>query len=118
MDSLFRANDLDIFAEVACITTLEDTNLAGLAPPDEDYPEDDLAEIALLSKKEKIKRAAQQNAEVRAATSQESVRSYEEFKAEKHFANPLNIRHVNNLPFTGLLRMGTNVCCYYQEDTR
>ena len=116
MDSIIRPGDSEIFAEVACIRSLQDTDLALLSAPDDIYPDsDDEETLATLSKNEKIKRAAAKNRAVKVATSQESIQSYEEFKAEKHFKNRLNIRHVNNTPFTQLLRAGTGVCCYFQE---
>ena len=118
MDNIIRPKDSEIFAEVACIKTLHDSALALLAEPDDTYPDsDDEDSLATLSKRDKIKRAALKNQAVRVATSQESIQSYEEFKAEKHFTNQLNIRHVNKTPFTQLLRAGTGVCCYFQETT-
>ena len=118
LDNLVKPEDSEIFAEVACIRTLQDSDLALLSAPDDIYPDsDDDETLATLSKTEKIKRAAAKNREVRIATSQESIQSYEDFKAEKHFKNGLNIRHVNNTPFTQLLRSGTGVCCYFQENT-
>ena len=118
MDSIIRSNDSEIFAEVACIKSLQDSALALLTEPDDIYPDsDDEETLATLSKRDKIKRAAVKNKAVRLATSQESIQSYESIKAEKHFTSKWNIRHVNKTPFTQLLRAGTGVCCYFQETT-
>ena len=116
MDNIIRFEDAKIFPEVACLGTLQDTDMACMEDPMEEYPEEDMVAIATLSKEDKIRRLAQKNTEVRASTSAESRKSYEEFKAEKHFRTPLNTRHLNKMPFTKLLRQGTGVCCYFQED--
>ena len=63
----------------------------------------------------KIQRALERNVALRASTSLDSIQSYEIIKAEKHFQNDLNVRHINNARFTRLLRFGTNVCCYFQD---
>ena len=118
MDSIVRSEDSEIFAEVACLKTLQDSALAMLTKPDDIYPDsDDEETLATLSKRDKIKRTAAKNKAVRVATSEESIQSYESFKAEKHFTSQVNVRHVNNNPFTQLLRAGTGICCYFQETT-
>ena len=65
-----------------------------------------------------LRKALEKNIAVRASTSLDSIQSYESIKAEKHFINPLNVRYVNNAKFTALLRAGTNVCCYFQDQIR
>ena len=64
---------------------------------------------------EKLQRALDKNIAVRASTSLDSIQSYEEMKADKHFQLPLNIRHINKARFTGLLRAGSGLCCYFQD---
>ena len=66
----------------------------------------------------KIRKASEKNVEVRASTSMDSVTSYEDIKAEKHFLSPLNVRYINKMPFTRLMRLGTNVCCHFIEEMR
>ena len=63
----------------------------------------------------RTRKALEKNIALRASTSLDSIQSYEEIKAEKHFLHPLNVRHINNARFTRLLRAGTNVCCYFQD---
>ena len=68
-----------------------------------------------LSHGVKLQRALEKNVALRASTSLDSIQSYEDMKAEKHFELPLNARHVNKARFTRLVRSGTNVCCYFQD---
>ena len=111
-DSLVRSEDSEIFAFVACIADLENSPLACMMDPevlpvqDETIPLDDV---------DKRQKDLEDNIAVRASTSLESIQSYEEIKAERLFVNPLNIRHVNKVPFTRLLRVGANVCCFFHE---
>ena len=110
---MVNPEDSEIFAYVSSIADLENSPLACLMEPepisiDENHDQ-------TLSMAVKMENALVQNIALRAATSQDSITSYEEIKAEKHFVNPLNIRHVNKVPFTRLLRLGTTACCFYHE---
>lgn len=108
--------DSEIFVEVSCLLTLHDSPIA-----DMDTPENiqiDEGHDPTQSQLEKVQRITENNREVRASTSMDSVKSYESFKAEKHFQNQLNVRHYNRVAFTRLLRVGTNCCCYFQELTQ
>ena len=113
-DELVRPEDSEIFAYVSCITSLEDSPLACLMDPEDFDIEDDIDRLN-LSHEEQRTEAQTRNVQVRASTSMDSLRSYEEIKAEKHFVTPLNIRHLNKVPFSRLLRVGTNVCCHFHE---
>ena len=115
-DKLVRPEDSEIFANVACLVDLEDNLVANMMDPEMVQDEEDYDPG--LPHDEKIRKMSEKNKEVRASTSCDSLRSYEEIKAEKHFACPLNIRQINNMPFTRLLRLGTNVCCHFNETLR
>ena len=112
-DQLVRPEDSEIFAYVASIINLEDTLVANITESDQLKPDE--MDIN-WSHETKIRNASEKNVEVRASTSMDSIRSYEEIKAERHFLSPLNLRHINNMPFTRLMRLGTNVCCHFQEE--
>lgn len=71
-----------------------------------------------LPQEVRFRKEYERNVEVRASTSMDSLQEFEDFKAEKLFQSTLNIRHYNRVPFTKLLRMGTNECCHYQEALR
>ena len=108
--------DSEIFAEVACLLQLHDSPIA-----DMDTPEDiaiDTGHDSTKPQLEKVQRITQNNREVRASTSMDSVTSYESIKAEKHFQSQLNTRHYNRVALTRLLRVGTGSCCYFQELTQ
>ena len=111
-DALVRPEDSELFANAACIFNLEDTLVSNLMEPETFEIED---HDITLPQEVKIRNELLRNVEVRASTSLDSLKSFEEFKAEKLFSTALNQRHYNRLPFTKLLRMGTNVCCHYQE---
>ena len=88
-----------------------------LADPEE--LEIDTAHNPLAPQLDKVQHTTEMVRELRQANSAESVRSYEEMhQAEKHFTTPLNVRHVNRVPFTSILRAGTKVCCYFNDVTR
>ena len=109
---MVRPEDSEIFAHVACLDQLEDTLLANVMDT-ETFQDDDLDPE--WSHEMKIRNESEKNKAVRASTSQDSLRSYEKIKAEKLFLSSLNIRQINKMPFTRLLRMGTNVCCHFDE---
>ena len=112
-DNLVRSEDSDIFAYVSCIANLENSPLACMM--DSEMPDLESVEPLPMDNVEKRQKDLAENVAVRASTSLESIQSYEEIKAEKLFVNPLTIRHVNNVPFTRLLRVGTNLCCFFNE---
>ena len=117
MDSIVKPKDSEIFVEVSCLLNLQDSPVGIMSEPEEldiDHDHDPLA-----TQLDKITHTTEVARELRAATSQESVRSYEQYhQAEKHFTSALNIRHVNKMPFTSLLRAGSDVCCYFNDVTR
>ena len=117
-DKLVRPEDSEIFANVACLTDLEDNLVANIMDTEMVQDNEDPDFDPELSQDEKIRKMSEQNVAVRASTSMDSLRSYEEIKAEKHFSCPLNIRQINNIPFTRLLRLGTNACCHFDETMR
>ena len=108
--------DSEIFAEVACLLQLHDSPIADMDTPEEIIV--DNGHVIERPQLEKVQRITENNREVRASTSLDSVKSYESFKAEKHFQNQLNIRHYNRVALTRLLRVGTGSCCYFQELTQ
>ena len=110
-----RPEDSEIFAHVACLVDLEDTIVANMTEP-ETFQEDDVD--PQWSHDVKIRKASERNVELRASTSMDSLRSYEDIKAEKHFLSQLNNRYINKMPFTRILRLGTNSCCHFQEESR
>ena len=114
MDNLVLPEDSEIFLEAACLLNLQDSPISLLAEPEEIQldPEIDPTKPQL----EKLQIATARARELRIATSDETICSYEEIKAEKHFFNPLNLRQINTT-HTGLLRMGTGRCCFFQELT-
>ena len=89
--------------------------MANLSEP-ETFQEEDVDPN--LSMDQKIRNESEKNIAVRASTSADSLRSYEEIKAEKHFLSSLNKRYFNRMPFTRILRLGTNICCHFQEESR
>ena len=116
MDNLVVPEDSEIFVQVSCLLELHDSPIA-----DMDTPENiqiDEGHDPEQSQLEKVQRITEMNREVRASTSMDSVKSYESFKAEKHFQSQLNIRHYNRVTFTKLLRVGSDLCCYFQELTQ
>ena len=100
---------------MASLVNLESTIVANMTEP-ENFQLEEFDPN--LSHDEKIRKASEKNIAVRASTSLDSIRSYEEFKAEKHFLSQLNNRYINSMPFTRILRLGTNVCCHFQEESR
>ena len=116
MDKLVIPEDSEIFVEVSCLLTLHDSPIADMDTPENIQIDDE--HDPLKNQLEKVQRITENNREVRASTSMDSIQSYESFKAEKHFQNELNTRHYNRVAFTRLLRVGTDVCCYFQELTQ
>ena len=112
-DRLVDPEDSEIFAFVSCIADLPNSPLACLMEPESIEIEEDHDQCQPMTIK--MENALVKNAALRAATSEDSMASYEDIKAEKLFVNPLNIRHVNKVPFTRLLRLGTTACCFYHE---
>ena len=113
LDNLVVPEDSEIFLQVSCLLELHDHVIADL-----DTPENiqiDEGHDPLQPQLEKVQRITENNREVRASTSLDSIQSYESIKAEKHFQSQLNIRHYNRVTFTRLLRVGSDVCCYFQE---
>ena len=106
--------DAEIIAHVACIVTLQDSWAACLTEPDHLLVDEDHDQT--LDQEVKLQQALEKNIQARASASAEIIQSYEDIKAEKHFLNPLNIRHINKAPFTRLLRTGANICCFFQEN--
>ena len=112
-DNLFRPEDTEIFASVSCILRLEDTNFATMMDPQQIMIDED--HDPCMPQQAKLNRTLERNIEARASTSMDSIKSYESLKAEKIFQHQINIRHINKVPFTKLLRAGTNICCHFQE---
>ena len=100
--------------EVSCLLSLQDSSVGILADPEDiqiDHDHDPLAPHM-----DKVQHTTEVVRELRQATSNESVQSYEQhFQGDKNFSMLLNIRHINRVPFTRLLRMGTRVCCYFND---
>ena len=113
MDNLILPEDSEIFVQVACILELHDSPIADMETPEEILVDE--GHDPEKSQLEKIQRITEKNREVRASTSLDSIQSYESIKAEKHFQSHLNTRHYNRVAFTRLLRVGSDVCCYFQE---
>ena len=116
MDQLVKSEDSEIFVEVSCLLELQEWSVGCLSDPEEIQIDKDHDKTQ--SQYQKIARTTRVTRELRVATSQESVRSYEQIKAEKHFNTSINWRHVNKVPFTRLLRIGTGVCCFFNELAR
>ena len=116
MNELVKPEDSEVFVEVSCFLNLGESSLACMADPEEIIVDED--HDPTKPQLEKVQRTIERNRQLREATSQESIRSYEDFKSEKHFSNPLNLRHYNKAPLTRLLRVGTGLCCHFQEKTR
>lgn len=116
MDQLVKSEDSEIFVQAACLLELQEWTVGCLADPEQIQPDD--GHDQTRSQFEKVKRTTEVTRDLRAKTSQESVCSYEQIKAEKHFNTNINLRHVNKLPFTRLLRMGTDACCHFNEASR
>lgn len=116
LDNLIKPEDSEIFAEVSCLLSLQDSPLSSMADPEE--IEIDHGHDQTRPQVEKLVRTTERNRELKESQSLEIVQSYENIEADKIFQNPLNIRHVNKSPLTRLLRMGTGVCCYFQEKSR
>ena len=114
MDNLVLPEDSEIFLEAACLLNLQDSPVSLLADPEDIQIDPDLDPTT--PQLEKLQIATARARELRISTSDEAIRSYEEIKAEKHFFNPLNLRQINTT-HTGLLRMGTGMCCFFQEIT-
>ena len=101
---------------MSCFLNLQDSPLADLDSPEEIFPDDEHDPTKPLL--EKIQRITENNRQVRASTSMDSIQSYESIKAEKHFQTPLSVRHYNRVAFTRLLRVGSGICCFFQEQTQ
>lgn len=110
-----RPEDSEIFANVANIIQLEDTDFATMMDPDPIQTDED--HDPTMPQQSKLDRTLDRNIEARASTSMDSIKSYENLKAEKIFQHEINIRQINRIPFTKLLRAGTNVCCHFLEAT-
>ena len=93
---------------------LQDSPLSLLSTPEDIQIDPDLD--PLRPQMEKLQLVTSRTRDLRAATSDETLRSYEEMKAEKHFFNPLNLRQVNTMN-TGLIRMNSQLCCFFHENS-
>ena len=116
MDQLVKSEDSEIFVHASCLLELQEWTVGCLSDPEQIQP--DFGHDPTKSQFEKVKRTTEVTRELRAKKSQESVCSYEQIKAEKLFNTSANMRHVNKLPFTRLLRVGTDACCHFNEATR
>ena len=116
MDQLVKSEDSEIFVHASCLLELQEWTVGCLSDPKQIQP--DFGHDPTKSQFEKVKRTTEVTRELRAKKSQESVCSYEQIKAEKLFNTSANMRHVNKLPFTRLLRVGTDACCHFNEATR
>ena len=113
LDNLVVPEDSEIFVHVSALLELHESPIADMDTPEN--IEIDEGHDPLQPQLEKIQRITERNREVRASTSLDSIKSYESMKAEKHFQGQLNIRHYNRVTFTKLLRVGSDLCCYFQE---
>lgn len=116
MDQLVKSEDSEIFVQASCLLELQEWSVGCLSDPEQIRP--DSGHDQTQSQYEKVKRTTQVTRALRAQTSRESLCSYEQMKAEKHFNTSINLRHINKLPFTRLLRVGTDACCHFNEATR
>ena len=114
MDNLVLPEDSEIFLQASCLLRLEDSSVGLLSTPEDIQIDPDLDPTK--PQMEKLQIATCRARDLRAAASNETIQSYEEMKADKHFFNVLNLRQVNNV-HTGLIRMDTQLCCFFQEVT-
>lgn len=114
MDNLVLPEDAEIFLQASCLLHLEDSPISLLATPEDIQIDPNLD--STKPQLEKLQIATCRARELRVATSDESLKTYEKMKAEKHFFNALNLRQVSNV-HTGLIRMDTQMCCFFQEAT-
>ena len=92
MDNLVIPEDSEIFVEVSCLLTLHDSPIADIDTPENIQIDED--HDPLKTQLEKVQRITENNREVRASTSMDSIQSYESIKAEKHFQNQLIDVHI------------------------
>ena len=69
--------DSEIFVEVSCLLTLHDSPIADMDTPENIQIDDE--HDPLKTQLEKVQRITENNREVRASTSMDSIQSYESF---------------------------------------